>query len=174
LLTIWTRRIIKGTTNPSPLLKAYYTDFKVALTSDSFLFLAFLSGYLLSTGGFDYLSIRVDPLLSVILSLYMLRVGVPLIIENTRSLIDLPLPEKEMLKILKVTTEFYREFTGFGMLYSRQSGKRKIVEMELSFSPAISLEQITEIENRIDKRINPEIPDVCFRIIPKISSCDEK
>jgi len=63
----------------------------------------------------------------------MLKEGLPLITENFRSLIDLPLPEKDMLKILKIATEFYEEYSGFGMLFSRQSGKQKIIEMELFF-----------------------------------------
>jgi len=170
MLILWTKRIIRRNPNPSPLLKAYFVNFKVSITSDSFLFLAFLAGYLLSVAGFTFFSIRVDPILSVILSLYMLRVGLPLIIDNFRSLIDLPLPEKDMLKILKVAAEFYAEYSGFGMLFSRRSGKHKIVEMELFFDPGIPLEKINQVEQHMASRINQEIPDVCFRLIPKVLS----
>ena len=167
-LKILTMRIVRRNPNPSPLLSAYNINFNVSLTSDSFLFLAFLAGYLLSVIGFDYLSARVDPVLSVMLSLYMLRVGLPLIIDNFRSLIDLPLPEKDMLKILKVATEFYKEYSGFGMLFSRQSGKQKVIEIELLFDPAISIDKIIQIEQNMSCRINQDIPDVRFRLIPKI------
>ncbi|MCX6240257.1 MAG: cation transporter [Bacteroidetes bacterium] len=167
-LKILTMRIIRRNQNPSPLLSAYNINFNVSLTSDSFLFLAFLAGYLLSVLGFDYLSAIVDPVLSVILSLYMLRVGLPLIIDNFRSLIDLPLPEKDMLKILKVATEFYKEYTGFGMMFSRQSGKQKVIEIELLFDPGISLQKIMQIEQNMLSRINQDIPDVRFRLIPKV------
>jgi cation diffusion facilitator family transporter len=167
MLIIWTNRIIKQNPNPSPLLKAYYANFKVSITSDSCLFVAFLAGYLLSATGFTFLSIHIDPFLSVILSLYMIGVGLPLIIDNFRSLIDLPVPEKDMLKILKVATEFSEEYSGFGMVFSRQSGKHKIIELELSFDPGISLEQISQVEHHMAMRINQEIPDVQFRLIPK-------
>ncbi|MEI6172802.1 MAG: cation transporter [Bacteroidota bacterium] len=167
MLIIWTNRIISQSSNPSPLLKAYFINFKVSITSDSFLFLAFFLGYLLSVFGFNFLSVRVDPVLSVILSLYMIRVGLPLIISNFRSLIDLPLPEKDMLKILKVTTEFYKEYSGFGLMFSRQSGKQKFIEVELLFDPGISLEKIGQVEQNMSSRIEQEIPDVKFRLIPK-------
>jgi len=166
-LKMLTTRLIRRNPNPSPLLNAYNINFNISLTSDSFLFLAFLSGYLLSAGGFHYLSDRIDPVLSVILSLYMLRVGLPLITDNFRSLIDLPLPEKDMLKILKVSTEFFSAYTGFGMLFSRQSGRQKIIEIELMFDPGISLERINQVEAEMSHRINQEMPDVRFRLIPK-------
>ena len=98
----------------------------------------------------------------------MLRVGLPLIIDNFRSLIDLPLPEKDMLKILKVATEFYSEYSGFGIIFSRRSGKQKIIEVELIFEKEISLERISQIENDMSLRINQDIPDVRFRLIPKL------
>jgi divalent metal cation (Fe/Co/Zn/Cd) transporter len=168
MLTIWTNRIIKRNPNPTPLLKAYNVNFKVSLTSDLFLFLAFLAGFFLSIAKLHFLSVRVDPVLSVILSIYMLRVGLPLIIENFRSLVDLPLPEKDMLKILKVAAEFYEEYSGFGTLFSRQNGKQKIIEMELFFDQGISLEKINQIEQHMALRMNQEIQDVHFRLIPKV------
>jgi divalent metal cation (Fe/Co/Zn/Cd) transporter len=168
LLTVWTRRMVKKYADPSPLVKAYYVDFRVALTSDTFLFLAFFAGFLLNILRLNFLSIRVDPFLSVILSLYMIRVGLPLIIDNFRALIDLPLPEKDMLRILKVTTEFYKDFSGFGMLYSRRSGKQKIIEMELFFDSEISFEKISHMEQQMTLRLNSELSNVDFRIIPKL------
>jgi len=168
MLTVWTRRMIRQSSNPSPLLKAYNVNFKVSLTSDAFLFLAFLAGFLFSLARLDFLSIRVDPVLSVILSLYMIRVGLPLVIDNIRALMDLPLPEQDMLKILKVASEFYSEYSGFGMLYTRQSGKQKFIEMELHFEPGMSLEKIIQMEAQMAERINLSIPDVQFRLIHKL------
>jgi cation diffusion facilitator family transporter len=166
-LKVMTTRILRLNPNPSPLLNAYNVNFNVSLTSDAFLFLAFMIGFFLSAAGFDFISVLVDPVLSVILSLYMLRVGLPLVIDNFRSLIDLPLPEKDMLKILKVAADFYPEYSGFGMLYSRQSGKQKIIEIELIFDPGISLDQINKLENEMSRKIIHEIPDARFRLIPK-------
>jgi ferrous-iron efflux pump FieF len=167
ILIIWTTRIITRHPNHIPILKAYIVNFKISLTSDSFLFIAFLAGFILSVTQLDFLSILVDPILSTILSLYMLKEGLPLIIDNFRSLIDLPLSEKDMLKILKVVAEFYDEYSGLGLLYSRQSGKQKIIEIELIFDPGISLEKIAEIEGHMASRINEAIPNVQFRLIPK-------
>jgi len=173
MLTLRTNRLIERNPNPSPLLKAYHVNFKVSLTSDAFMILAFLAGFLLSVARLNFLSIRVDPVLSVILSLYMIKVGLPLIIDNVRSLIDLPLPEKDMLKILKVAAEFYEEYSGFGMVFSRQSGKQKVVEIELFFDPGTTLEQVMQIEHHMASRINQAIPDSRFRLIPKMLTPEE-
>lgn len=167
MMLLWTRHLIRRSQNPSPLLKAYYVNFRVSLVSDSFILLAFLGGYLLSAAGLPYLSLRVDPLLSVILSLYMLWVGFPLLMDNFRSLADLPLPEKDMLKILRVVTEFHEEYTGFGMLFSRQSGKQKIVELELFFEKSVTIEEIGLMEQRMTSRLGEMIPEVKFRILPR-------
>ena len=78
----------------------------------------------------------------------MLWMGLPLIIENFRSLIDLPLPEKDMLKILKVSTEFHGEYSGFGMLYTRSSGKVKIFSITLIIFSEISGSKINSISMR--------------------------
>ncbi len=56
----------------------------------------------------------------------------------------------------------------FGMLFSRQSGKQKFIEIELLFDPGISLEKIKQIEQNMSSRIIQDIPDVRFRLIPKV------
>jgi divalent metal cation (Fe/Co/Zn/Cd) transporter len=167
-LSLWTRRILRRTPNPSPLLKANDIDFKICLITDAFMFLAFLSGTLSSFFNLQLLSVRVDPFLTVILSVYMLWTGIPLIVENIRSLFDLPLPEPDMLKILKVSTEFIDGYHGFGMIYSRQSGKNKIAEIELLFDQAVNLSYINQLENKMASRMNDEIPGISFRLIPKL------
>jgi divalent metal cation (Fe/Co/Zn/Cd) transporter len=169
MLLLWTRRLIKNNPNPSPLLMAYYINFRISLASDGFLFIGFLTGHLLWVAGFHSLSLHVDPLLSVILSLYMIRVGIPLVADNFRSLIDLPLPEKEMVKILKVITEFHHEYSGLGMLFSRRSGKEKIIELELFFDPSVSLEEISRIETQMGSRIGVMIPDVQFSLLARVT-----
>jgi len=40
--------------------------------------------------------------------------------------------------------------------------------MELFFDPGISLEKIRQIEDHMTLRINQVIPDVRFRLIPKV------
>lgn len=173
ILLLWTKKLIKDNPDPSPLLKAYYINFRISLVSDSFLFLGFLIGYVLSSAGLGILSLRVDPVLSVILSIYMLWVGLPLIIENFRSLIDLPLHENDMLKIMKVVAGFYQSYSGLGMIYSRRSGKKKIIEVELFFDRSVTLTEISRIERSMAREINQIIPGAHFRLLPNITEPTE-
>ncbi len=55
------------------------------------------------------------------------------------------------------------------MLFSRQNGKQKIIEMELFFDSGISLEKIKQIEHQMALKINQVIPDVSFKLIPKVN-----
>ncbi|MEI6884568.1 MAG: cation transporter [Bacteroidota bacterium] len=161
-------RLISQDENSSPLLKAYYLNFRISLASDGFLFIGLLAGYLLSAAGLTSFSLRVDPILSIILSLYMIRVGLPLIIDNFRSLIDLPLPEKEMLNILKVITEFNKDYSGLGLIFSRSSGKHRIVEIELYFPASLSLQTVRVIEAKMAASLVKLVPNLSFRLLPRI------
>ena len=62
------------------------------------------------------LAARVDPFLSVLLSVVMVKSGTRLILDNLRALLDLPLPEPEMLKVMKVLGEFFHSYDGLGRL----------------------------------------------------------
>ncbi len=54
-----------------------------------------------------------------------LRAGVYSLVVSLLSLLDLPLPGPEMLKVMKVLAEFFRSYAsydGLGRLYTRRSG----------------------------------------------------
>lgn len=161
-------RLLRRHDNPSPLLKAYNVNFRVSLASDGFLMLGFLAGYILSANGAQFLSLRIDPFLSILLSLYMIRVGLPLIIHNFRSLVDLPLPEKEMLKILRVIAGFNHHYSELGLIFSRRSGKHRIVEIELYFPSTAKLQDIYAVEKEMASALQNLIPGLNFRLLPKI------
>ena len=169
VLNLWLKGILRRHPNPSPLLRSYQTEFRLALMSDSFLIGAFLVGEALHAWHHDFLAARVDPLLSVLLSLVMLQSGTRLIRDNLRALLDLPLPEPEMLKIVRVLTEFYSSYAGLGRLYTRRSGKRAVVEMELAFGPGTTLVQVRELERRMGDRLAGVLPDVTFRVLPTVA-----
>ena len=174
ILTLWFKKVLKRHPSPSPLMLSYQADFRVAVISDSFLIGAFIAGWLLSRARLDFIGIRVDPLLSVTLSVIMIKSGTTLIIENMRSLLDLPLPENELLKVVKVMAEFYDSFKGLGSVCTRRSGKFRIIEMELSFDPHIPLLNVSETEQFMAERLSKELPDVRFRIIPKIEGSGQE
>ena len=172
ILTFWLKKMMKRHPNPSPLMLSYQADFRVALISDSFLIAAFIVGWLLSMGRLDFIGIRIDPFLSATLSVIMIKSGTTLIIENMRSLLDLPLPENELLKVVKVMAEFYDSFEGLGRICTRRSGKFRVIEIELMFDPNISLLNVSETEKYMFERLSKELPGVRFRIIPRIQGSD--
>ena len=168
ILTFWFKKMMIKHPSPSPLMLSYQADFRVAVISDSFLIAAFTAGWLLSLGRLDFIATRVDPFLSVTLSVIMIKSGTTLIIANMRSLIDLPLPENEILRVVKVITEFYDSFEGLGRVYTRRSGRFRMIEIEFMFDPSISLLNINKTEKNMFERLSKELPGVIFRIIPRI------
>lgn len=167
IFILMARKLMRGSSNPSPLLVSFNASFRISVMSDSFIFLGFLAGFLLSQAGLNGISERVDPGLTFVLSVYMLLIGSPMIVRNFRSLVDLPLLEPDMLKILHVVTEFHNNYADFGMLYSRQSGKQRIIELELFFAPNVTIDEIGRIEQRMATKIGEVIPGACFRLLAK-------
>ena len=133
VLYVSVSRLARRTQDPSPLLHAYLLDYRVNVLSDCGVLVAFAAGWLLVHNGLGTLGDRMDPLVALAISVYMIWVGVILVRRNFRALMDLPLPEEEQLRVMKVLAAHYADFEAIGTLYTRSSGKQRFVEIELAF-----------------------------------------
>jgi len=165
VLGSWLRRIAGRYSEPSPLLVAFRANVKVSASSDVLLLVSFAAGAALHEAHFDSLSTRVDPLLTLVLAAVMVRSGSSLIVQNLRALLDLPLPEKEMMPVLRVLAEFVESYGELGQVRTRRSGRRRIVEMELAFAPGVAIEHVREVERRMGERLTRELPDSTLTVV---------
>jgi len=162
------RRLARATPEPPPLLQAYLLDWRANLLSNCGVVVAFAAGLALVSAGLDTAGDRVDPLIALSLSVYMIWIGIVLVRRNFRALMDLPLPEADQLRIARVLARFNGEYVSLGTVYTRSSGKARIVEIELGFDGACSLQQIAALGDEMQAALSTELPDLRFRIVPKV------
>jgi len=125
-----------------------------------------MAGRILIYYGLPEIGNRVDPVIGLLLALYMVFAGIRLIRRNFRSLMDLPLTEKEQLCVLNVLASFYDHYEGIGTIYSRTSGNEKFVELELLFPADKTLKDIQGLAKTMEKDLVRKLPGLKFRIIP--------
>lgn len=166
ILYLIVRRLWRRTRVRSPLLRAYLLDYRVGVLSDAGVLSAFAIGWVLVQSGLIHLGNRVDPIIGLAISLYMVWVGVTLVRRNFRALMDLPLPEEEQLRVMKVLAGHYRDYESIGTVYSRASGKLRFVEIELGFPADRALGEIEELSKDMERALAEELPGLTFRIIP--------
>ena len=100
------------------------------------------------------------------IALYMLWIGVELVRHNFRALMDLPLPEEHQLTITRVLAAHYAEYDRVGTLYTRSSGKRRFVEVELGFDGDRTVEHVHVLSRHMENALAAELPGLHFRIVP--------
>jgi len=162
----WVSSLMRRFPRPSPLLQSYHVDYKWAAISDVGIILAFLLASILLQAGYYGLGLRVDPLLAIIIAGFLLQNSIILVVRNFRSLVDLPLPEADQMKILQALVKRHESFENIGTIYSRSSGKTRIIELELVFPGEISLKAIDSLRRTMEADLSSSFPDLSFRIIP--------
>jgi divalent metal cation (Fe/Co/Zn/Cd) transporter len=103
----------------------------------------------------------------------MIWVGASLVRHNFRALMDLPLSEGEQLTITRVLARHYADYDAVGTLYTRSSGNRRFVEIELGFDGAKSVEHVHVLSRHMEQALVAELPGLHFRIVPVWEPDDE-
>jgi cation diffusion facilitator family transporter len=165
-LYLGVRRLARGSGTPRPLLQAYLLDWRVNLMSDCGVLLALAAGGSLVAAGLAAIGQRMDPAIALTIAVYMLWIGVVLVRRNFRALMDLPLPEEEQLKVMRVLADHYAEYDTVGTIYTRSSGKSRYVEIELGFPESRSLREIDDLAREMELSLSTAVPDLVFRVIP--------
>lgn len=147
-------------------MRSYLLDYRVGLYSDAGILISFTIGGMLGWLGLSAIGNRVDPMVAVVISGYMIWVGVSLMRHNLRSLMDLPLTEAEQLKVMRELAAHYDDYDSVGTLYTRSSGKRRFVEIELGFDYEQTVGHVQELSHHMEAALTAELPDLAFRIVP--------
>jgi cation diffusion facilitator family transporter len=150
----------------SPMVHSYYINFKVTEMIDASILASLSVVLLLATSGYSQIAYIIDPTVSSLLGAYMLFSGVKLTVSNFKVLIDLPLPEEEQLKIMTILAQEYKDYENIGNIYTRFSGKTRFIEIELYLKKDLSMEEMTNLKRRIEKRLLEHFRDLRFILIP--------
>lgn len=168
------RRLSRRTVNPSLLLHAYLLDYRIGALTDLSVFITFAVGWLLTRSEIPELGNRIDPAVTLALALYTLWSGVSLVRHSFRPLMDLPLPEAELLKIMKVLARHYTEYEDIEGVYTRASGRKRFVDIELVFPGTRRLSEIDSLRHAMERELAATLPDLVFEIRPLVEEKTEE
>jgi ferrous-iron efflux pump FieF len=174
LLLIWSKKLIGKSRSPSPIVQSFYVDYKVSVIVAIAGVLSMLFAQWLTRMHYGRVGVLIDLALAAGLATYMAVNGIVLIRTNFRSLIDLPLPEKDQLKIMKVLSGHYDSFDNLGVIYTRTCGNTRIIEIELHFKPNTSMKAIGLLAASLRADFDGLFPDFDFRLIPILDSLSSR
>ena len=173
VLFVFASRLKRRTNNPSPLLISYRADYLIGMLTDGGIIIAFALATVLIDLGEPAIGDRIDPAVALVIALYMLWIGVSLVRHNFRALMDLPLSEEEQLTITRVLGHHYADYDLVGTLFTRSSGTRRFVEIELGFDGEKSVEHVHVLSRHMEQALLAELPGLHFRIVPVWEPDDE-
>ena len=168
MLKWWANSIMKRSDAYSPILKAYNIYYTICLIETILSAVSLLVALYLQHSHMVLQARIIDILLSVIVATYWIVNSLKVMKENFEALIDLPLKEADQLMIMKTLAEQFNQYEGIGYIYSRTSGRQKIIEIELNFSKNRNLSEIADLQEAMKNRLAQHFSDVKFNLIPVI------
>ncbi len=136
------------------------------MMTDGGVLLAFIAGTAFVGASLGAVGNHIDPVVALVMACYMIWVGVELVRHNFRALMDLPLPEEHQLTITRVLASHYEHYDSVGTLYTRTSGNRRFVEVELGFDGDRTVEHVHALSRHMERDLAEEVPGLRFRIVP--------
>lgn len=110
----------------------------------------------------------IDPILSVLIAIYIFYSAVKLNFQVSRELLDSKIPEETKKKIITILNEYDDYHQDFHKLRTRQAGNQKFIDLHLTLCKEISLEEAHKIADKIEKHIEDEVKntDITIHIEP--------
>ena len=147
--------------NPSTLSKSNYAAASGDLLFDSFAWVSlFIMWLLRNTPIVGYIS----PAVSILVALYLAFGCIKRIKVSLNELTDKTLPEEQQLKILKVLTRYYDNYTQVHSIHSRKIGEITIIDMQLSFENETKVEDVVELQKKMQDDLNSEFGNCIVKI----------
>lgn len=169
-LLIWVKRIMKRNPHYSALTRSYHVIAKVSMVEDIFIILGLALGQVIMLSGRQFLASAVDVCLSVAFASYMLWCAIPMVKRHFSSLVDLPLPESDQLKIMNTLMQDYHSFDNIGNVYSQRRGTQRAIQIELYFNETTTVRELDALRDRIERQLRSHFSHMVFHLIPLMSS----
>ncbi|MDF1874691.1 cation transporter [Sulfurimonas sp. SAG-AH-194-I05] len=142
-LVMFLNRVAKKTNNM--VIKADALHYKTDLFSNGAVLMALvLISYTAES--------LIDPILGVLIAIYMIYSAIPIIKEGILMLLDAALNEKDIEKIRNVLEE-EKDINNFHYLQTRESGSHIFVSAHVVFNVSISLYDAHVVSDRLEEKI---------------------
>lgn len=109
----------------------------------------------------------IDPVLGVILSIYIAFLGTRSIIKTADEMLDKSLDEKDIAEIKNILYSYASRYIEFHELRTRKAGNKKFVDLHLVFHPDEKLVDIHRICDEIEEKIKQKVKNIDITIHPE-------
>ncbi len=104
-----------------------------------------------------------DPVIAILVSALVLKMGVELVLRSSRGLMDDHVPEVEE-EIMALLQSHRSKFVDFHDVKTRRSGNQVFAELHLSVDPSMTVQEAHEFTDHLEEDIRNELPDVSLTI----------
>ncbi len=111
-------------------------------------------------------ALYLDPAVSLLLCLFMLASARDVVRRSVQGLTDKALEEALQLRIIRVLTEHFEDWTEVHGIRSRRSGPVVFIELFLGFDPAMPMGRAQQIMDAMRARLEAEIPGSRVTVAP--------
>lgn len=101
-----------------------------------------------------------DPLLAVLVALYILVTGGRLLRRSAEGLMDAALPRADLEVLESVLAEFRAQGIGFHALRTRQSGARRFVSLHVLVPGSWNVQQAHDLASHVERKIDAQLAPV--------------
>ncbi len=160
--------IVRCHAQPSPMTKAYLVNMRVTAVTNLLLLTGVLIGFGVSLTDHSSLAIYADISIAALTGLYLLYSATQVLLANFNSLIDLPLPEADQLKIMQALTAHFDAYEDIGKIYTQLSGSTRLVHIELYVKPDTTAAEIQSLSTDMESRLKDHFGKLLFHMIPLV------
>lgn len=135
---------------------------KAALLSDCATLVSLLLVWLVRN---SQIGLYVSPIISCILSLYLMTGCVKRIKSALVELTDKTLPEEMQMKILNTLTKYYDAYSQFHSINSHKNGDIVKVDIHLSFENSTLIKDVVQVNKKMQEELEKEIGNCIVNIV---------
>ncbi len=117
----------------------------------------------------------IDPIIALVVALFILRVAYTVFRRSMGGLIDVKLPEVEESTVKESVIEHFGELVGFHELRTRKSGNQRYIELHLVMPKGVTVEEAHRLCDHLEQDIGRKLyhANVTIHVEPCDDKCDE-
>jgi cation diffusion facilitator family transporter len=112
-----------------------------------------------------------DPLISLLIAVYILIVGIKLCTKSVHDVVDRSLTQEDRDYIIEIITRYVGMMHGYHKLATRKSGSTRIIEFHLQFNGKTEVDFAHGIAKKIEHEIKEHFTD--SRVLIHVEPCKE-
>lgn len=164
------QRMVQRYAHHSPLTQSYLVNMRVSAVTDLSLLVGVLMGFGVSLTRHASVAVYVDMAIASLQGLYLLHCAIQVLLANFKSLVDLPLPEADQLKIMQALTAHFEAYEDIGKVYTQLSGSTRLVQIELYVTPDTTAQDIQALRADLENKLKKHFGKLVFHLIPLVKS----